>query len=252
MKTFLASENLADAGYISTDTAWPTLPATYLQQEWFAKKWRSKAVPCWAQANLAGAADINVVALGGFNGLATTQMRVRIGDDPDFASSAYDSGAMTGVCDPASGQFVHILEEAVSGQYVRIDMADEALSYAQAGRIFVSGGMFFEINDSYGRAKGYASLSRRSQSLGGQIYIDRKPNWRRWKLSFDNLNADESLILQEVDRVNGTEIDLLISIDALGEHVSRDTIIGLVRDPTDIVARNVLRDSKTYVIEGRL
>jgi hypothetical protein len=251
MKSFIAYDNFADRGIIAADTAYPSLPASFLQSVHISKKWRSTGLPAGLLLALDDESDIDVVALIGCNATDQTAMRIRIGGDAAFGTFNYDSGVLS--VDPKYSQLVHVLAEPASGSYVRIDVEDEALSYFQAGRLFVSKGFRPRINVSWGAASGFKSLSRAAQSRGGQTYIDLGPKQRVENVSFGALGDDEiGGFIADLDRVNGTDIDILICRDAESDNPGRDTLFGTVKTPSDRVAVAPGRNSKSYLIEERL
>lgn len=253
MSTFIAFQNLAELALITAETAYPSLPASLLHSDHIAQKWRSQTVPTWMVAQLDTGRDIDVVALIGCNATADTVMRVRIGDDPTFTTWTYDSGDMAGPVDPRYAQLIHILPALVNGLYVRIDADDPSLAYFQAGRLFIGAGVRPAINFSYGAPRGFGSLSRRSQSRGGQIYIDIGPSYRTASLSFAALSDEEDDgWVADLDRINGVNVDVLVCWNEQSANLGKDTIFGLVKTPTDRVRQAFDRNSKTYSVEERL
>lgn len=251
MSAFLAWSNYADAGYIISDSAEPTLPASHLQNVHIAQIWRSQGAPSWLRSDLGSSHDVDVVALLGCNATDTSEIRVRIGDDPDFVTWAYDSGTLTDVCDPDFKAFIHILAAPATGRYVRIDMADAALAWFEAGRMFVSQGWRPRINYSFGAGRSYGSLSKQSQSRGGQIYIDVGPKYRRWSLTFSSLDDAEAEIVERIDRLNATDIDILLCAKEQSANLGRDSIFGTVEAPSEINNRAFRLHSKSYSIKER-
>lgn len=209
MTSFVAYKNFASASVITADTAYPTLPASMMLSDHIAQKWRSQTVPTGFVVALDETKDIDVVALFGCNGTEDVTFRVRIGDDPAFATSNYDSGVMdvsTGFYCVENGQFVQILDAPVSGRYVRLDIEDANLAYFQCGRLFVSEGVRPGINFTYGASIGFGTLSRRSQSRGGQIFTDVGEDFPIVTVSFPALSDDEANgFVAEMDRLNSTK-----------------------------------------------
>lgn len=250
--TYFAWENLADLGIIGASSAKPTLPASHLQSVHVAELWRSNSSSAWLMADLGTSKAVDLALLRGVNLTMASEVRVRIGDDPAFATWAYDSGTLSGQCDPKFGSLVHILAAAVTGRYVRIDFNDPALGYIQAGRMVVAEGWRPQINMSWGAGRGYETLSRPSQSRSGQIYIDVGAKQRRWSMSFDTLRPEELDVVELIDIRNGTDIDVFVCADEDSINLGRDSIWGLVKSPTDINRVAIDRNSKSYTIMERL
>lgn len=251
MNSFIAYENLSDLGTIAAESARPSLSVSNLQNVHVATPWRSQTVPTWAMTDLLEDRAVNVVALFGTNGLASTEIMVRASNDPSFATSLYDSGWIAGAIDPAFQSFIHILAESVTARYVRVDIRDDALEWFDAGRQFIGLGYRPPINFSWGRARGYRDPSVKTQSLGGQLYIDIRPKLRRLSLNFSTIRDAASSFFEDLDRVNGIAVDVLLCQNEQSANLGRDTIFGTVSAMTDIVAAANDVNSKSYVIEER-
>lgn len=251
MSCLLATINLADHGTVYADSAAASLPAALLQGPHIVQVWRSIVTPTWLRSDLGASQIVDVVALVGFNATMASEIRVRIGDDPDFATASYDSGPLTGVCDPKYKQFVDVLTEPVVGRYVRIDMADASLDYFEAGRLFIGLGFRPKINFSFGAGRSVVSLSQRSQSYGGQIYTDRRGKQRRWSFTLSSLAPEEAEFIERFDVENATDADVLFCAFVTSSNLSRDTLFGYLDTSSEIADRAFRLSSKPFVIMER-
>jgi len=233
------------------------LPVDNLADERVSKVWRSATTSdATVVLDALQPRSLQLIGLFGCNATAAATFRVRVSDsDPTGAAGEiYDSGVLpAGLVDPVYKSFIHVLPSSVVGQHVRLDISDASLTYIEAGRWFVGPYWRPAIGVQFGLRRGYADPSVLDTTLGGQIFIDRKPKARRFTFTFDFVTEAEMLTgLAEIDRLaSGTE-DVLLVLDPASTNLGRDSIWGLLSNPSGIAS--TVHDSfqQSYIITERL
>lgn len=95
----------------------------------------------------------------------TTLVRVRVSDDPGFATATWDTGAIDPETDDAAGgNVVLVTATPASGRYMYIEMEDAAAGLIDVGRI-VAGPLWRPTYSfSYGAREGRMILDRRDRN----------------------------------------------------------------------------------------
>lgn len=111
---------------------------------------------------------------------------------------------------------------SVLGRYLRIDIDDPAnpAGYVQIGRAMAGEAFSPQINMSFGVELGIVDETRKSRTIGGQVYSDRKPARRRFSCAFDAITEAEAM---------GQIYDLMLEVGVSGS-------VLVVYDPDDSVA----------------
>lgn len=234
-RCILVGVNRADAGTMSASSA--ALPAANLQDRQITKVWRSTATVAWVQCDFGQARWIELVAL---IGLAITQLgtwRIRLSDDPTFATAAYDSGAvrawpiigghgalpwgvwswgdLLGEEDAAYYTItaLQLLPEAVVARYLRIDIDDTGNpdGFVQAGRLIAGPAYRPSYNLDYGWEIGFVDESGIDRSRGGQTWVDERPRYRVARFTLSGISEAElyANVFDYVDRRKGIAGDVL-------------------------------------------
>ena len=89
-----------------------------------------------------------------------------------------------------------VFDRIYNARYWRIEIADSGNvdGYIQLSRIFIAPGWQpANVNIAYGSGHGFEDNSRRTKSLGGTNYIDRREVYRTARLAFQDLEEDEGL-----------------------------------------------------------
>lgn len=248
--------NLSDAGVITASGAVAGQPAALLQDPHVGRRWRS--LPGTSAAliiDLGAMQALDTIALIGCNLTLAGTARVRVSTNDASAQSgnAWDSGPLTGLCDPAYGYLIHLLPAPVSGRYVRIDLTDAALPDIEAGRLVVGARQQFAFNFAYGWQWGRVDRSRKTESRGGQVFISRDNSYRTAQLTFENVNEDQRYgFVEDMDRLNAEHDDVLFLTDPDSSNLGRDTIWGLVDGLEPVTQPYFDIYSKPYKLRERL
>lgn len=107
----------------------------------------------------------------------------------------------------------------VLGRYVRIDISDPGnpAGYVQVGRFMAGDAFSPQRNMSMGVEIGIVDESRKSYSVGNQVYSDRKPPRRRIACNFEVIAESEAF---------GQIYDLMLEVGVSG-------VVLIVYDPED-------------------
>jgi hypothetical protein len=253
----IAHTNLADLGSVTASSSVALMPPSRLLDPHVARKWRSaSATGQNLTFDLGSLKLFDTVAIVGTNLTAggTTQLRVSGTDATALGSLLYDSGAATGRVDPSYGYLIFLMPSSVSGRYVRVDLSDAALSYVEAGRAFIGRRTQLSSNFTPGWTRGWVDRSRRTESRGGQIYVDRNTTYRTLELSFEMLTLTErDGILEDIDRLSGERDDILMLTNPASTNLGRDSVWGLIDGNQPVVQPYVVdRFNKSYRIRERL
>ncbi|MBP1179962.1 hypothetical protein [Methylobacterium sp. PvR107] len=230
----IAYANLADGGIVRASSASQLAPPARLQNPHVARKWRGDNNPSeYLTVDLGDVHDVDTVAIMGLTLTAAGTIRVRASatDTSALMAEAYDSGPITGAVDPRYGMLVHLLPVLVQARYVRIDLEQPGATYIEAGRLFVGRRWQFAYNFGFGWGRGYVDLSKRTQSRGGQTYVDPNVSFRTVSLSFEVITEAQRLsFVDDVDRLNGQRVDVLLVTNPASPNLGRDSIWGLLDD----------------------
>jgi hypothetical protein len=279
----IAFRNYADDGTLSGGSWASTLPLSNLQDRQLSAIARSTNA---AVANTAVDCDfgqgrtISFVALLKHNLGQSGQWRVRLGDDPAFAASLYDSGRVDiwpttypfGV--GLWGEFLWggklttaeastygisgyvVLPLPVFARHLKIELFDaaNAAGYVQAGRLIAGPAWQPAINLQYGWHLAQVDESRKTRSRGGQTYVDAMPRFRRLTFDLAHMREDEAWgYAYELDRIKGVGGDLLVMIDpAKTTHLHRQTVYGSLTESAPISNPQFGLFSKPFTVEELL
>ena len=253
----IAYDNRADRASITASSSAILLPVSRLQDPHIARKWRSNGSASeFLTIDLGASVPVDTVALIGLNLTSDGTVRVRVSDMDTSAQAGeiYDSGDVGGAIDPRWGMLVHLLPEALVGRYVRIDLSDPNAAYIEAGRLFVGRRWQFQYNFAFGWSRQYVDRSRKTESRGGQTFIDRDVRYRMANISFELITqAQRWGFVEEVDRVNGTHDDVLLITQSDSDNLGRDCIWGLISDLDPITQPQVwIEDAPAYAKAYRI
>ena len=258
----LCYPNLTDPATLSGGSWLPTLPLTNLQDARHAKKARSvddANASTLVNIDLGSDKFVRAVGIVGHNlTLATATIRVRLGNDVNFATQNYDSGAVAlnaviyppgilitgdpGESDDKLPQSEYDLGYPFdyfdifnsNGQYLRIDFDDtsNADGYVEFGRLWIAWGWQPTINMETGAEIGWETSSTRTETDGGVTFHNERPRRRFVNLSLSNADEDEALVRSfELNRRQGTHDPFLFVYDPDDTfHLHRRTFIATLRD----------------------
>jgi hypothetical protein len=229
--------NLADAAAstVTVDASVASAPAAKLLNPHVGNKSRVNAAAWYIQIDHGSSLSIDTVMLAGVSSslaAAGITFRVRGGPNADMLAPTFDTGTISGApyFSADYGLFVY-LRAAVSVRYLRIDLAETAVTYLEAGRLFVGLRDAFDLNFEAPWARSAVRGSVATIGVGGQTFVDlRRGHWRQ-SARFGFLSAaDRNGFLETiaVATVNGGHKDMLWIPDPDSTNLSRDCLWGYV------------------------
>lgn len=259
-----------------------SLPVSNLANRQLSKVWRTantNPLWTWFTCNFGSVRQIDVVSLLAHNISALGKWRVRLSNDPTFATSIYDSGLVASQPDMASfgvkpwgvwqwgealGAYevptdlkinsVLVLPASYNAMYLRIDISDptNADGYIEAGRCYAGPKYQPTKNISYGWEIGWQDDSEAERSLGGQLYFNPKPKYREVKFTLEYVTQEEAYLnlFEFIDRRKGVSGDILfIPQPDRTDFYLYEVIYGRMRELGSISQPTWNTVSKSYVLE---
>lgn len=241
IKSALIYRNWADDATLSAGSWVAGLPLTNLLNQQPTKVARSADAALAStkfDVDLTGPRSISLVSLLRHNLENSARWRFQISNVANFSVTVHDSGwadvwpaiqtwGQLSWCEfqwdgrfPAAeaqdlGPTTYgYLPTAVVGRYVRIEIDDtiNGDGYVQAGRLYVAPAWFLGVG--YDWAIQYIDESRRSQSRGGQRYVDAIPKRRRITFLANGMTKDEAYVQAfDAERLNGISGDVVFVPD---------------------------------------
>jgi hypothetical protein len=218
-------QNRADAGVITANELL-SVPAANMKDVDIARIWKGTSSSGEdIRIDLAAQREIGAVALINTNVDLDDTQRVRISTtDPDGdANQVYDSGTVAAAVDPTFRRWIHIIDTAPTGRYVRFTFATDHV--VTAGRLIVGPVWSPSRNVSLVRPPEEIpeDLTRESQGLGGNSFYDIRPRQRRWRIVLKGIPDAEKIL--HVDAINrlGIGTGMLVCFDKDSTNLGRDT-----------------------------
>jgi hypothetical protein len=228
----IAYQNYADTALISTGSAAVTsLPAINLLDQDIKKVWRSTS----------SSGDALIIDLGtsrtiGVVGLLNTNLdlddiihvRFSTSDPTGQDGSAYNSSSHAAGVDPVFAAYWRFIEPAATGRYMRIGTTLTATVW-EAGRLVIAPTWIPTRHFSFGWAQGREDKSRRDESLGGNMFVDRRPRQRVWEFTLRGLTESEvDSELEPLNRLNGASKDIMVCRDKANANLGKVTVWGML------------------------
>jgi len=233
MSAALGWDNLSDPPATLTASGAVTLaPVSLLQNVHVGRKWRHNATATFVVADLGSLMNVDTVMLAGVSGEAPTfRVRYSTVDSTGAAGNAFDSGSISGLpyFDPDYGLFVHLKSTPASCRYVRVDISEAAVSFIEAGRLFVSEREAFTTNMQTPWSRSAVKAAVDTVGVGGQTYTDFRLGHWRTQAAFQFITETERNDFIEaigLALVNLGRIDMLWISDTASTNLARDCIWG--------------------------
>jgi hypothetical protein len=226
----IAYRNWADTAIISTGAASiSSLPPSHLKDQDIKKVWRSASLTGDALiVDLGSSQNIGVVGWVNTNLTANDTIHVRIStsDPTGQDGSAYNSTTIASGVDPVFASFWHFVEPAVVGRYLRFGTT---IANTEAGRLIVAPTWIPSRHFSFGWAPARQDRSRRDESLGGNMFVDRRERQRVWRFMLRGLTeAEFDNELEPLNRLNGASKDIMVCRDKANSNLGKVTLWGLL------------------------
>lgn len=263
----LAYINLSDsADSIIASSSLTQAPPSRLQDPHVARKWRNEGeATAYLIIDLGGEFSIDTIALLGVSGLfgsternlssaAVTRVRVSSADTSGQAGDVFDSGSAAGRIDQNYGALIALMPAVDTGRYVRIDFSETGASFLEAGRLFVGERHEFEVNFAPGWSRTYVDRTRKTEGRGGQVFMDVGESYRTIELNLEFVTEEERHgVVEEIDRVNGEHVDMLVITDPDSENLGRDCLWAFIDGNRPVIQPYVIDVfTKSYRFRERL
>lgn len=256
----IAYGNMTDAATLSGGSWLAALPLTNLQNRLLgilARSTDDANASTKFDVDLGGPRIARVVSLANHTLSLNALYRVRFGDDPAFATTAYDSGWLDvwpavypfgsvpwGSPSWWSGQLAEdeipdtatlccIFDDSISGRYLRIEFDDTTnpAGYLDLGRLFIADGWQPDRNMVYGAGLGWLDRSTVQEAISGAEWFTVRPGRRSARIDFTGMTESEAMAeAYELQRIVGTTGEILFIFDPDdAEHAGRRQWLGRLR-----------------------
>jgi len=235
----LSWRNLIDASGVAftAGSEVASLPASNLANPIVARPWRtSGTVSSYVEIDLGSAQAVQLLALAGLTGLATTDtIRARLSAVSAGAGELLDTTAAAGNVADGYGIWTHFLTAAVSPRYIRFDINAASLSdqgYFDVGRAWAGPALQPARSYSFGAEFGWRSASRVSEALrSGAVYPDARFKRRFARIELAALTEAEARDeLLEMQRLAGLTSQVVLIPTPGSSRQPVEAILGYLRD----------------------
>lgn len=227
-------DNRIDTATLTVTNQVSTMLVDNLKTEDVRELWRAANNTVAIRADFGGSINWGGTALVHSNAVAGDTWRIGLStsDATGLARDVYDSGTIAAPADPAFGMLVHFPPTPKVGRHLRIDLTQT--NAPEAGRWFAGPVWFPSRAFSFGWRPPWRDASRRSESLGQVIYIDRKIRQRGMQFALRGITETEwETEVNELNRICGTSRDILICKDISNANLGRVSIWGLQERPAE-------------------
>jgi hypothetical protein len=225
-------DNRIDSAILTVTNQIETLQVANLKTTDVRQVWRAAANTVAIRADFGSSVLWGGTALMRSNAVPGDTVRIGLSttDATGLARDAYDSGTIAAGVNPAFGMLVHFSATPATGRHLRIDLTQS--SPPEAGRWFAGPVWRPSRQFSYGWEPLWRDASRESESLGQNVYIDRKMRQRGMRFTLNGITEDEAeQQTHEIDRICGTSRDLMICRNMSASDIGMATIWGRLARP---------------------
>lgn len=168
---------------------------------------------------------------------AAATLRVRVGNDAAFATSAYDSGTIGAGVAADVGQAVHFIAAAIAGRHARINIDDpfNPDGFLHVPLAFAGPGWTVAMGITPASADGDEVVAAEARTRGGQEYVELRHARRAWELAMEAvLDASERrdrlapLLRAAADGRN------VLTIPRLDGDMAREAVFGRLQATTRV------------------
>jgi hypothetical protein len=253
----IAWDNLADDAALAASSELNEQPASYVQDPRVSRKWGTASAVKSATLlmDLGSTQTCALLALLGLNLTTggTYRLRGSITDSTGVTGEVYDSGTLAIGLKVGYGA-VYKSFTAAAARYWLLNLDDTSVpDNLEVGRVFLGPKWTPTVAQQYGWSVQVDDPRKLSESVGGQIYADERPQKR--VLNFELAFLTEAEMYANafaMARANGTVRDVLAISDDTGTYVSEQAVYGLLtaNEPLIHERYNVFRQK--YQIRERL
>lgn len=227
------SENWAALRLISASAEVVGLGAGQMQNDHgsTATSWQTPGGVTTASVTVdaGGAVEWGVAGLFNTNLTPSATVRWRVASDGTFATSAYDSGTLSGAVAHGYRQSVHVLPQAVTARYLRCDISDwnNPEGVLRVAQIYAGPARRPVRNFGYGSAVARQSIVAVVTTRGGQEYAEARFARRAWSVSLPSLaQSDVYPLAMEMQRAAEDGRNLLFVPQPGSSDIQREAVFG--------------------------
>jgi hypothetical protein len=253
-------DNKAETATISASNSLPLCPPSRLQTQHIGEAWCTETDSAYLTIALASAVSFDTIGLFGLNltTAAATQARVSLVDTSGQTGELYNSGSATGRVSSYYGNLVFLIDGAVTGQYIRIDLSEAGIARILAGYLMIGLRHQVGINFAQGASDAPIDPSIVTPSRSGAEWSDERTAYRQWEFSFDFVSETERFgWIEDMDRLRGATQNVMMIRNCASSNLGRDTLCGRITNAPPSLNRDGYMNgapaySKAYTIKQRL
>ena len=213
-----------------------SLPKSNMLDDDIHRIWRS-ASPASEEwlftADLSAVRPIGIVALINANGFspATYSIRISTDDTTGGNGNAHIADDLPGIPSARYNKFVHLIEPAASGRYVKVNEVD-VVDQPEVGRLVIGDVWVPSRHMSFGREFLTRDPSIRAYSIARNVFTDVKPRQRGWRFRLHGVTTEE--VQEQVEPMNllvGVGLDIFVCWNADSDNLARDSVWGMMEEP---------------------
>ena len=225
----LGYQDRVESGTLTASGSLATQPVVNLKDPALSPRiWIAGDNSEWVQVDFGVSRTIGVVGLFGFNGTATATKRIRLSNNSDMSAPTIDTGVVNAGVDINFRALIHVLSTPTAGRYLRVDVADAAISIIQAARLVAMSAFRPTRGIGIQLHRESTDTTRIQVSESGQSWVEQGVVRREWRLQFHALtDAEVDGEFNSIMRL-GRADDVLVVLDPASTNLGRDSLLGLI------------------------
>lgn len=254
--------NLAETASITASSSLPLCPPSRLQTQHVGQAWCTETDTAALTIALNGAATFDTIGLFGlgpsFSTSGVTRARASAFDTSAQDGALYDSGSAAGRVNSYYGNLVFLIDGAVTGGYIRIDLSQAGIARLLAGYLVIALRSQVQLNFVQGASDAPIDPSIITPSRSGADWVDPRTTYREWDFNFDFLAETERMgWVEDMDRLRGATKNVMVIRNCASTNLGRDTLCGRITNAPPSLNREGFINgapaySKAFKIKQRL
>ncbi|MGE0658267.1 MAG: hypothetical protein AB7F36_01700 [Reyranellaceae bacterium] len=232
LKSCWSPENLLQRATVAASSEAAGLPlSNAIADPHAGTVWRALAASATVSAAWSSAKPLRAFALAQATLSASARLWLRLSNVEAGAADAWDSGWLAGDVEPGFGQWVLVLEQAVSARFLEIEIVDpgNTTGWIDIGVAWAGDAFETAFNPRWGMAMGHDDPSQGRASLGGQTYALARPPVRLARGSYDLLPEAQAQG-ELLDLARRGSLDNVLFVPQPGIRArNREAVIGLLQ-----------------------
>jgi hypothetical protein len=182
-------------------------------------------------------------------------LRLLLSTTDSHDGDVYDSGTLAAdAAEILDGrrQCLHVLPEAKSARYAKVELDDPAAEFVDVGYAALNDWFQPAYARSWGAGDGIADPSLKQRTLAGNIIVTKRAKWRETGFSLDFLLDSEKGDMRALDRVAGASGPVVFIPDPAAADAAEEMILGMLKQTEPLIRRQVNIRSRHFEIEELL